>query len=183
MSDPWTEAWAEAQASVPADKVELVCLELLHPDFLTATGDPDPLRAVCDRRDWSLQLEAGAPLDAGSTVTFKGIPFDMPWPEIAEGQVPSLTIRIDNIGREMVPYLRAAARLRTPITTILRVYIHDMTSGDTAPGIDPITFQLRTVTVTDTSVTGTASPADLANIRACREVYDLERFPGLDQQG
>lgn len=182
MTALWTDAWAEAQASVPGDKVELLTLELLHPSFLTAGGQPDPLRAVRDTQDHVLTLEDTAPLDPGGSVNFTAIMFDMPWPEVEEGRVPSLQIKIDNIGREMVPYLKAAARLQTPITVILRSYIFDVPTSAAVLGADPITFQLRNVTVNDTAVIGSASPADLANIRAFREVYDIERFPGLDAQ-
>ena len=176
----WSEAWAEAQAAVAADVIELMTLELLHPAFVDAYGATVSVRAVCDTQDRNLPLEDSAPLNAGATVPFTGIPFDMPWPEVEEGRVPQLTIRIDNIGREIVPYLDAAIALQAPITVIMRVYVLDMATNIARAGIDPVTFLLRNVTVSETYVEGSASPADLANLRALRVIYDLESYPGLD---
>lgn len=179
MAD-WTAAWAEAQASAPANIVELYTLELHHPAFQDENGLPIAVRAVRDTRDHDLLLEANAPLNGGEVVTFTAIPFDMPWPEQDEGRAPELTIRIDNIGREIVPYLDAAVQMQAPLTVIMRVYLYNSDDGTTTAGTVPIVFPLRQVSVSDSYVEGSASPADLANKRALRLVYDLQNYPGLD---
>ncbi|MDB5597371.1 MAG: Transcriptional regulator [Hyphomicrobiales bacterium] len=183
MANEWTEAWAEAQASVPANIVELYTLELLHPAIIDELGNPISIRAVRDTQDHVLTLEGNAPLNPGDAVTFTAISFEIPWPEIQEGQVPELIIRIDNIGREIVPYLESAVQIQAPLTIIFRVYLFDTVAGTKIAGITPISFPLRSVTVTESYVEGSASPADLANLRAMRLVYDLQNYPGLDIAG
>lgn len=183
MANEWTQAWAEAQASVPANVVELYTLELLHPAFLNASGFPTSVRAVNDTQSHDLLLEGSAPLNPGETVTFTAIPFEMPWPEQAEGQTPELTIRIDGVGRELMPWLDAAVAIQAPITVIMRVYLFDTVANTKVAGITPMNFPLRRVTVSESYVEGAASPADLANLQAMRLVYDLKNYPGLNIAG
>jgi hypothetical protein len=181
MTERWTEAWAEAQASVPANIVELFCIELIHPAFVDAETDQQlAIRAVNDMQDHDLPLEETAYLDPGETVTFKAVPFKIFWPEIEEGTVPELTLSIDNVGREIMPYVEAATRVNAPLLVIARVYLLDMATGIASAGIDPIEFKLRSVTITETTVEGKASPGDLANLRGMALVYDLQNYPGLD---
>lgn len=175
----WTAAWAEAQASVPANIVELFTVELIHPSFRDAFGAQTSVRAVRDTQDHVLLLEDSAPLNPGASVTFTAIPFDVPWPEVEDGRVPELKIRIDNVGQELAPYLDAAVLVQAPITVIFRIHLWDEAAGTTTQGIDPITFQMRSVTVSDTYVEGTASPADLANLQFLRVVYDVLNYPTL----
>ena len=182
MADPWTAAWAEAQASVPANIVELYTIELLHPSFIEG-GLPVSVRAVRDTQDHVLMLEASAPLNPSTAVTFTAIPFEVPWPEQQEGQVPELVIRIDGVGREIMPYLKAAVAVSAPLTVIFRTYLFDTVAGTKVAGTTPISFPLRSVTVNESYVEGSASPADLANLRAMRLVYDLQNYPGLDIAG
>lgn len=175
----WTEAWAEAQASAPANIVELFTVELIHSSFLDAFGNPTSVRAVRDVQDHVLLLEDSAPLGPGTNATFTAIPFDVPWPGIEDGRVPELQIRIDNVGQELAPWLDAAVLVQAPITVIFRIYLWDESAGTTTMGTDPITFQMRSVTISDTYVEGTASPADLANLQFLRVIYDVLNYPGL----
>jgi hypothetical protein len=183
MADPWTEAWAEAQASVPANIIELPTLELLHPALLDELGNPMAIRAVRDTQDHMLLLEGDAPLNPGESVLFQSVFFEAPWPEQQEGMVPELVIRIDNIGREIMPHLEAMVVTAAPLIVRYRTYLYDATTGTTTLGADPISFPLRSVTVNESYVEGSASPADLANLRAMRLVYDLQNYPGLDIAG
>ena len=177
-----TEAWEEAQAAVPANIVELACIELIHPSFLDANGQQTSIRAVNDTQDQIFLLEASAPLNPSTSVTFTAIPFQVPWPEIQEGQVPELSIKVDNIGQELAPYLDAAVRVSAPITLIFRVYLYDQNTELSTQGIDPITFQLRQVTISESYVEGKASPADLANLQFLRVIYDVLHYPALAHQ-
>jgi hypothetical protein len=180
MANEWTAAWAEAQASVPANIVELYTIELLHPAFFDPNGNPVSMRLVRDTQDHTLLLESNAPLNPSTSVLFTAVPFDVPWPEQQQDQVPELLIRIDNVGRELAPYLDDAVRVSAPITVIFRVYLFDTTAGTKVAGITPISFPLRRVTVSESYIEGSASPADLANLRAMRLVYDIKTYPGLD---
>jgi hypothetical protein len=176
----FTQAWAEAQADVPAHFVDLVGLELIHPAFLTSGGSPTSVRAVNDTQDHVLPLESDAPLDPGASVTFTAIPFEIPWPGQEEGRAADITVRVDYVGRDLQPWLDAATAQSTPVTVILRAWTYNTTTGEKLLGIDPIHFALRDITVTETAIEGRASVADLANVRTLREIYDLERFPGLE---
>lgn len=179
MTNPWTEAWAEAQASAPANLVELFTLEMLHPSFVDVHGSPSPIRVVRDTQDHSLLLEASAPVGGGTSVLFTCVPFEVPWPEIEEGRVPELKIRVDNVGRELAPYVDAAILVQAPVTVIFRVYLWDSDTETAELGTDPISFSMREITVTETYVEGTASPADLANLQFLRLIYDVANFPTL----
>lgn len=183
MADPWTELWAEAQASVPANIIELATLELTHAGIHDELGNPMAIRVVRDSQDHMLLLEGSAPLNPGETVKFVGMGFDAPWPEQQEGMAPELVIRIDNIGREIMPHLEAMVALQSPLMVRFRVYLYDTTTDLTTMGTNPIAFRLRSVTVNESYVEGSASPADLANLRAMRLVYDLQNYPGLDIAG
>jgi len=171
--------WQEAMACAPASLVDKVLLEFIHPAFLDANSNQISIRAVDDTQDCAITLEATAPFNAGQTVTFTAIPFNFSWPGQAEGQATSLTVRVDNIGREMMPYLDAAAATQAPLICLVRlVTINTTTSAVTYNGVAYQLF-IRDVSVTDDAVEGSASGADLANLQTLRLIYDLETFPGL----
>ncbi|MGY3134095.1 hypothetical protein ACVWZM_004777 [Bradyrhizobium sp. USDA 4501] len=87
-------------------------------------------------------LEAGAPRNAGETVTFIPCPFEAGYPEQKEGQPPSTTIKIDNVNGELVPKIRAAQGTREYIQVLYREYLG---SDLTEPDYGPIEFELRSV--------------------------------------
>ncbi len=180
MSDPWTEAWAEAQAAPSPDVVELWSIELIHPSFLE-NGVQTSIRAVNDNQDHDLPLEETAPFNPDSTVTFKAIPFDTPWFEQRDGQVSSIQVRIDNIGREVMPYLDAAILVDAAIQIIFRCHLWAAATGVITAAMDPILIDLRQVTVNESYVQGTASPADLVNLQFLRVIYDVQHYPALNQ--
>ena len=171
--------WQEAMASAPANIVDKVLLEFIHPAFLSPAGDPVSIRAVDDTQDLAMTLEANAPLNAGQAVTFTAIPFVFQWPSQADGQASELTIRVDNIGREMMPYLDAATLTQAPLILIVRLVTVNTNTGIVTFGGVPYHLYLRDVKVTEMSVEGKASGADMANIQTMRLSYDTETYPGL----
>jgi hypothetical protein len=71
----------------------------------------EPARVVADvGANMVLGIEAGAPRDGGTLVTFTPWPFTADYPEQREGQPPTSKIKIDNVNRELVPKIRAARR-------------------------------------------------------------------------
>lgn len=180
MSDPWQQAWAEAQATPSGDVVEVWSIELIHPAFVQ-NGQQVSVRAVNDTQDHALPLEASAPLNPGQTVTFTAIPFEVPWFESQEGKVSELQIRVDNIGREIMPYLDAAVLVDAPILVIFRCHLWSEADGSVTAGMDPVSVNLRQVTVNESYVQGSASPADLVNLQFLRVIYDAENYPALMQ--
>ncbi len=173
MADPWTEAWEEAQAvnSEPT----YVTLEVQHPAF------DQPLRIVGEvTEDVVLTLEPGAIPNGGEAVTFSAIPFRAERPEVGEGQVPQCTIVIDNVARELLPHLQAAAVYRADMIVILREWL---VSDPSAPCFGPAQFIVRSVKVFGASVTAVASLDNLGNKKFPTRNYTLAQFPGLSPNG
>lgn len=171
--------WVEAMAVAPANRVDKILLELIHPAFLDASGNQTAIRAIDDTQDRTITLEATAPLNAGQVVTFTAIPFRFGWPSQSEGQTGEVAITIDNIGREIMPYAEAAAGSNSPIIVMIRPIVVDLdTNATTFNGVASQLY-LRSVTISDDAVEGRASGADLANIQTLRLAYDLATYPGL----
>lgn len=179
MADYWTEAWEEAAASAPSNIVDLIAIELNHSAFINEEDEQIPIRAVSDITDRELLIENGAPFNAGTTQTFLAIPFRFYWPGVNENTVPEIEIAIDNVGRELMPYLKSASQTNEAVQMIVRAYSLNTDDGSTTATIDPFYMFLRSITVSDTEVKGRASPGDLANKRALRLVYDIQTYPAL----
>jgi hypothetical protein len=176
MSDPWTAAWEEAEATAPPGKGTYLTIELIHPAFIEEAV-PFSVRAVSEvGEDVQLTLEVGAPLNSGELVTFKAIPFFAERPEFEEGKTPTSEVSIDNVAREMIPYLENAVSTRANMILLYREWREDDTS---APCYGPIEFVLKRVRVLGSKVTGVAMIDDLVNKKFPNLFYTLNRFPGL----
>ncbi|MGY3689939.1 DUF1833 family protein [Bradyrhizobium quebecense] len=167
------EALLEAYASCPPSARIYYTLELWQSSF------DQPARVVANvGDDMAFGLEAGAPRNAGETVTFIACPFQAGYPEQKEGQPPSTTIKIDNVNRELVPKIRAAQGTREYIQVLYREYLG---SDLTEPAYGPIEFELRSVQMVGASLTGTVMVKNLQNKRFPRLTrnYDYVQFPSL----
>lgn len=175
MSDPFTDAWAEAEASVaPVDVFDT--LELQHPAFVDDDG-PFAVRAVNGvHDDQQFSLEDDAPMDAGEEVNFQAIPFFAERSEFSEGKTPECKVTIDGVDDEITPYLEDAVTLRADMIAIYRQYRADDLS---APCYGPIQFVLKQVEVSGTAITGTLKIDDLSNRKFPNKVYTYKEFPGL----
>ncbi|UFX41789.1 DUF1833 domain-containing protein [Bradyrhizobium sp. 41S5] len=167
------EALLEAYASCPPSARIYYTLELWQSSF------DQPARVVANvGDDMAFGLEAGAPRNAGESVTFIACPFQAGYPEQKEGQPPSTTIKIDNVNRELVPKIRAAQGTREYIQVLYREYLG---SDLTEPAYGPIEFELRSVQMVGASLTGTVMVKNLQNKRFPRLTrnYDYVQFPSL----
>ncbi|MHC2241485.1 DUF1833 family protein [Bradyrhizobium elkanii] len=167
------EALLEAYASCPPSARIYYTLELWQSSF------DQPARVVANvGDDMAFGLEAGAPRNAGETVTFIACPFEAGYPEQKEGQPPSTTIKIDNVNRELMPKIRAAQGTREYIQVLYREYLG---SDLTEPAYGPIEFELRSVQMVGASLTGTVMVKNLQNKRFPRitKNYDYVQFPSL----
>lgn len=176
MSEPWTAAWEEAEASNPPGIDIYHTLELLHPAFVEASV-PFSVRCVSgtgETKDFT--LEAGAPLNGGEIVTFDPIPFKDELPEFAEGQTPTCKVSVDSVGEELIPYLEAATQTRADLTAIYRQYRSDDT---TEPCYGPVQFVVKKVTLVGTRLEGQAQLKNLSNLKFPNKVFTLDEFPGL----
>lgn len=167
MPDPaLTAAIEEAYASAPADEIIYHTLEFSHPDFVA------PIYVVRDRADLTATLEDGV-----TSVTFTAFAFDFHLPPLEQTASPEIVISIDNVGREIIPYLDAAAQSADLITVTYRPYL---SSDLSAPQMDPpISLVVREVTADVFKVECRATFGDFANRRFPSESYDAHRFPGL----
>lgn len=174
MTD-WADAWAEAEATVAPSVLVFDTLELQHPAFLEGET-PIPLRFVCDVEPRTLTIEDGADFDPGAPVTFQPIAFEASFPEFAEQRIPEVRVAVDNVARELMPYLEAAVVVRADLKVLVRQYREDDTSE---PVYGPVEFVIRKVTVTGTRVEGMARLEDLTNMKFPSRVYTRAQFPAL----
>ena len=172
-NDALTEALKEAYASAPTDEVILSTLEIWHPSFT------EPIRVVCDTQDFSAFLEATAPRDAGSEVTFIGLPFDFSLPDIDDQSLGQLIISIDNVTAEITKNVELAMQSPEKIQAIYRPYLSTDTSG---PQMNPPFYMyIKTISVTMFRIEAKAGFQDMLNRKFPGVVYTLEDFPGLSR--
>ena len=206
MPDPALEqAIREAYASAPADTVVLHTLELRHPAFVDDNGRPTAVRVVrnfADADRWRAlggekaqaaldalpadarervglvaRLEADAPKDAGRMVPFIALAFDLELPPVDTAPVPEIAVTLDNVSREIVRHLDAAATSLERIEVTYRPYLSTDLEG---PQMDPpITLTLTEVEVDVFRATGRARMLDIGNKAFPAETYTAKRFPGL----
>lgn len=177
MSVPYTDAWAEAEASCPVDVLVFNTIELQHVAFLEM-GSPIALRFVLDAEPRNFGIEAGALFNPGSVQAFRPAAFQSSLPTFAEGRMPECTIAVDNVARYLTPYLNAAVQVRADLVVVFRQYRSDDLS---APCYGPVEFRVRNVRILGTRVEGTASLADLPNMLFPDATYSRAAFPALQQ--
>lgn len=173
MPDPaLSAALAEAYASAPVDDVILHTIELHHPAFAV------PIRVVRDRVGLDARLEATAPRDAGTVVTFVAYAFDLMPPDQTTTGAPHCVLEIDNVSREILVQVRAAVGTSEKIEVIYRAYL--ASSALDGPEIDPpLRMELKSVSATPLRIRATAGFPDLLGQAFPRLTYDLDQFPGL----
>lgn len=178
MPDPTlAQALREAYAAAPSDVVILHTLELRHPSFTDENNQSMAIRVVRDNADLTARLEASAPLDAGEMVTFIAMGFDLELPPVSTAPVPEIVITLDNVSREIVKHLDAAAESQDKIEVTYRPYLSTDTEG---PQLDPpITLVLTEVTATPLRVSGRARMLDVGNKAFPGQTYNAQTFPSL----
>ena len=206
MPDPaLDQAIREAYASAPSDTVILHTLELRHPAFMDDEGEPTAIRVVrnfADEASWlSLggaevqavldamptqardlvglvaRLEEDAPKDGGRMVPFVALAFDLELPPVDTAPVPEIAVTLDNVSREIVRHLDAAATSIEIIEVTYRPYLSTDLEG---PQMDPpITLTLTEVEVDVFRATGRARMLDIGNKAFPADLYTARRFPGL----
>ena len=171
------QALQEAYASAPTDRVIFDTLEVRHPAFFDDAAQPTAIRVVIGYEDVSACLEGDAPLNPGEYVDFIAGAFRFKLPGFEEGSVPQLQITIDGVSREVVGHIEAAIADPDPIEVTYRPYLStDLSKPQMNP---PLTMMLTKVSVTGTSVSGTASLSDVHNWAFPFQKYLASRFPGL----
>lgn len=169
-----SDAIKEAFAAAPADEVIYHTLEIRHSSFAS------PIRVVRDLVDLDATLEADAPEDASTEVTFLGYAFDLVPPEVGAGGTPQLGIEIDNVSREILANIELAMASSSLLTVIYRAYL---ASDLTAPANDPpLTLTIFQISANPMRIRAVAGFQDIVNKRFPADTYTAERFPGLTLQ-
>jgi hypothetical protein len=172
-----SEALKEAYASAPVGEVIIETLEFRHPAFLDDNGNPAALRVVRDYEPVFATLEATAPMQPGETVQFMAFAFDVSLPGFEENQTPTLSITIDNVGRELTAQIEAATASQQPIEVTYRPYLVSDLSG---PQMDPPITMVVVSAVADVfQIQLNATLDDVSNVPFPRRRYMPDEFPGL----
>ncbi len=174
MSDPWTDAWAEAVASCPTSTTVYETVELQHPPSRSRIACRPALRA--GQRGSRARHRGGRGLQSGEHADLHAYQLLAAQPEFAQGKVPECKITIDNVGRQLMPYLNAAVRVRADLVLVYRQYRSD---DVTEACYGPVSFVVRNVRITGARVEGTAKLADLANAKFPTRAYTTAEFPAL----
>lgn len=186
----WGEALEEAYASAPTDEVVLHTLELRHPSFTDAEGNPSAVRLVRDPGTLletiddvevyglRLRLEDDAPMNAGEFVTFVSCMFDFSLPGQAEGSLPEVEVSLDNVTREVSGYLDTAVGERATLELTYREFL---ASDKGTPQFILSGLSLSRVRSTVFRVSGSASFVDLLNSSFPKKLYRPSEFRGLMQ--
>lgn len=168
-----SEAYLEALAACSPTQRTYYTLELQHSTFA------EPVRVVSEvGDDMQFGIEAGAVHNGGEMRTFIACPFRADPPEQREGLPPQCKVSIDNVTRELWPKIKAAMGVREYLKVLYREYVD---SDLTEPAYGPVEFVLREVSMTGTTLTGTAVVNNLLNKRFPRKDknYNYVDFPSL----
>ena len=172
-----SEAIKEAYASAPSDQIILHTLELRHPAFLDDSGNSTAIRVVRDHLDLFARLEDGAPIQGGETVRFVAMGFELDLPPVDTMPVPEISVTLDNVSREIVRNLDAAAESQSVIEVTYRPYLSSDLEG---PQMDPPIHLVLTEVEADVfRVTGRARMLDIGNKAFPGLIYSAKSFPGL----
>ena len=173
MDAALSQAIKEAYASVPANVIIYHTLEINHPAFTT------PIRVVRDTTDLTATLEASAPHNPSTAVTFVGFRFDIVPPEVSPTAVPQCVIEIDNVDRSILAQIEAAMVTTDLITVIYRQFIStDLSAPQNNP---PLTLTIFSINANVFRIKASAGFDNLANKRFPGVDYTSEVFPGLIQ--
>ncbi len=122
-TDTLQEAVKEAYASATVDVTVLHALEIWHDTFSV------PARVIrwpvegAEPTEFSCLLESDAPHDAGETVTFYGVPFDIKLPEKGQDTPGEFEVSIAGAADYIEPLLENAALGGGEITAVYRTFI------------------------------------------------------------
>lgn len=174
----YSEACREALITANNREVVFDTIELHHPLFIDDNGQPMAVRLLIGHDNIVAKLESSAWLNPGEMVTFYGADFEITWPEVAEGAMPQITLRSQNIDRELVKHIEQAAQGYDPITMFARPYM--LSNLGKGPEVDPpYMFEMANVTVDVFVVSGTATLEDVHNFPFPNKTYRPEIFKGL----
>lgn len=172
-----SQALKEAYASAPANIIIYPTLELYHPAFLDANGQPNPIYVVKDYQNLSARIENLALRNGGKLVTFIAFNFEFTKPEVSSDNVPQINISMDNVDRSIVANIEKTMGTFEQIKVIYREYISsDLEVPQNNP---PIEMTIISITADIFKINATAGFPNLMNKKFPTIEYTLDKFPGL----
>lgn len=176
MDSSINKALAEAYATAPEVLVAHT-LEFRHPSFLDDEGKRMGVRVVRGYDNYKGKLEATAPLNAGQTVEFMAMAFNITLPQSDASAKPTLTIEMDNVGREILKHIEASTETLDKIEVTYRPFIWD---EHQAPAQNPVmTFEIKSIEVTFGKIKAVAGLPDLGSKSFPSDVFTLANYPAL----
>ena len=164
-----SEALQEAYASA-RDYVQIFqTVELTHSDWAA------PFRAVLDTDSLTATLEAAAPFNPSTEVTFLPFQFDLQLPKVGETGRQNLTLTLDNVSLEIFDLLRSSDAANGAVHVIYREYVS--TEMDKPGRIHQM--DMKSFSVSAASVSATCVYADNINRLFPTLTYDQIKYPGL----
>lgn len=187
MVDNLSDAIAEAYASAPSDELILSTLELRHVSFdiparlvrdygTYQSTNTDDEGVTFDIYGHTLKLEGTAPLNANQYVLFQACMFDFTFMEQRDGQLPELTVSIDNVTHLLGGALDEAVYSNMAVDATYREYL---ASDFSVPEYVLSGLQFKKLTAKTFRIEGAAGFFDIINRNFPNKVYDLATFPGL----
>ena len=99
-----TEAQKEAYARAHTSSVDICCVELRHPSFVSA-------QRICQGGDdIQFTLEANAPEDPNTLVTFTGVELQIKDPEVTTEADTTLQVVVPGASALVLPFLGEATK-------------------------------------------------------------------------
>lgn len=168
---PFPALYKDISVSPDHDDFFIDTLEFHHTAFST------PERIVNQPKDYTLTLEATAPVDASTAVNFTACMYDMRKPKKGDKGQQALTIIIPNIDRRLTGQMDRARSTGGPITCYWRTYAFSQTS---APIIDPPpNFEVKAGQINVFEVQLQAVFFEFLNDKFPGVIYTSEFAPGL----
>ena len=173
------QAIKEAYATAPSNDVILHTLEIRHPAFVDGSGAATSIRVVQDYADLTAKLEATAPLNPSTYVTFVSFAFEVVLPDVTDASTPEITISLDNVSTEIENNIALATATGIKAEITYRAYLaSDLTGPQNDP---PTTLTVLGIKADDFKVTCSCGFSDPSNKPFPGENYTLQRFPGLSR--
>lgn len=167
---PHSQDLREYFFSATPDKVALDTIELRHPLLDT------PVRFVNDPADLMATLEADAPVDASTAVTFSRGAFQIVPPESASPGLPTCTIECMNVSATLQATLAQYVSFAAPVEVTYRQFLSD---DLTEPAFVLHGLTLKTVSAGILRVKAEAGFDDFLGLASPRRNYNTKDFPGL----
>lgn len=141
------------------------------------TAFSSPERITSQPKDYTLTLEATAPVDSSTAVNFTSCPFDLKKPRKGDEGQQSLSILIPNVDRRLTGQMDRARSTGGPITCYWRTYAF---TQQTSPLLDPPpNFEIKIGNISPFEVQLTASFFDFLNDKFPGKMYTSSFAPGL----